>query len=110
MHLDGAPIEVDPKAGSSRRLQLAQRWAVVIATLNRAELATGAPARLQAGALAWSAIGALHDWRPLERAKPLDALAAALPPVLRGRPATAAARLHPQNAAPVRRLTESSYE
>ena len=69
MHLDGVPAE--PKAGSSLGLRLAQRWAVVIATHNRAELTTGAPARLQAGALAWSAIGALHGWRPLERAKPL---------------------------------------
>lgn len=69
MHLDGDPV-AGPRPLTGLRLQ--QRWAVVVATHNRADLPSGAAARLQAGELAWGALNALHGWRPLERARSLD--------------------------------------
>lgn len=67
MHLDGTPVEAP--AGASYGLRLAQRWAVVLAVLERSAQPQGAVARWQTGELGWTVVGALHGWRPIERGR-----------------------------------------
>lgn len=68
MYVDGVPVG----QGASFALRLVQRWSLVVATLNRADVLSGAPARQQAGELAWQVIGLLHGWRPDPQTRPMQ--------------------------------------